>query len=97
MGWDSEVKYIIKEYNKKTKLYSGTLEDGQFGVDNICLEQGKCYSFDVTDGYRVGNSLWALCGYVKLLFDGDAQYLIMLISLSERTSILDGDFNDCVH
>ena len=79
MGWDEEVRYIIKEYKKEKELYSGTLTKGQFGVDSLCLVQDKCYSLDVTDGYRVESSIWALCGYVtlflRLLFD-DIFYLV---------------------
>ena len=61
-GWNAEVRYIITEYQKKAVLYTGTLTDGQFGVDKLCLVQGKCYNLDVTDGYGSEQSIWSLCG-----------------------------------
>ena len=61
-GWGRGIKYIIKEIGKKEKAFGGTLLDGQYGMDTLCLKKDTCYTYSVSDGPYVESVVWIMCG-----------------------------------
>jgi hypothetical protein len=65
-GWGTNAKYTIKTTGgTHATVYSGTLADGEFGIDSLCLKADSCYTLAVTGGNEFADEIvWMLCGFI---------------------------------
>lgn len=63
-GWGRQAKYVIKSFTTGVEVTHGTLSDGQYGVDELCLEKNTCYSMTVSAKAYADEILWIMCGFV---------------------------------
>lgn len=63
-GWD-KTKYFIKSSGESgTAIAHGTLVDGQYGMDKVCLPSSACYTLTLSGGSHPDEVMWVMCGYV---------------------------------
>ena len=68
-GWGDDVNYHIRAAKSSAgtpALYTGTLRDGSFGTDALCLPANQCFIFtideDQMDPFGMNYNLWVMCG-----------------------------------
>ena len=63
-GWEGS-EYTIKRNTDHTIAFRGTLDNGQIGVDSLCLEIGTCYTLDVGGhSFYDDEIIFQLCGFL---------------------------------
>ena len=62
-GWGEAIQYTIKEYDSDVELVKGSLIDGEYEIDSICLMKNSCYTFEISNGYFAEDVVWVMCGY----------------------------------
>lgn len=63
-GWGEGAKYVINLASTGEEVSQGTLDDGKIGLDNLCLVEGFCYTFQLHALHFADEILWLMCGYV---------------------------------
>ena len=54
--------YLITKVDDYHHTFRGTLADGEFGVDHLCLPAGS-YTITVPDSWTSDSIIWFLCGF----------------------------------
>jgi len=60
-GWGETMKYTIKKENSYRRVAVGSLEDGEYGYDQLCLSPG-CYTISLPDSWTASDVVWFFCG-----------------------------------